>query len=408
MNTPAATDREPETLRAQMAERVTETGYARSGPVEQALRTVPRHTFVPEATVDDAYADRAVITKRGADGVALSCASEPAIVAMMLDQLDVRPGHRVLEIGAGTGYNAALLAYLTGSPGQVTTIDVDPDVTAAARHALHAAGYDHVAVATRDGAAGDPEHAPYDRIIVTVGAWDLPPAWHEQLAAGGRLVVPLRWRGQTRSVAFTPDGDLLRSETMDLCGFVPMIGQGGEYTRHIDPDGHIALHWDADQPIAPTLLSEVLTQPKITTWSDTTVGPYDPFDGVWLNLTATEPGVCRIAADRTAADRTAADSGLCTPAITARSPALVDGASLAYLAVRRLADSPDRRSELGVIGHGPVGQHLADRLCDHIRAWDTDRTAQPTMTAAPVGTPDEQLSGGQIIDKGHIRLAISW
>jgi len=123
-----------------------------------------------------------------------------------------------------------------------------------------------------------------------------------------------------------------------------MIGQDGERAGHIDPDGQICLYWDADQPIDPAILSGVLTQPKTAAWSGTTVGPYDPFDGVWLNLTATEPGTCRIAADRAAVD-----SGRCTPAIPSRSPALVEGDSLAYFTVRRLEDSADHRSELGAV-----------------------------------------------------------
>jgi protein-L-isoaspartate(D-aspartate) O-methyltransferase len=89
-----------------------------------------------------------------------------------------------------------------------------------------------VRVATRDGALGDPDHAPYDRIILTVGAWDIPTAWWDQLTPGGRLVVPLRWRGQTRSIAFTHTDGLMRSDSVHLCGFVPMLGQEGERTTH--------------------------------------------------------------------------------------------------------------------------------------------------------------------------------
>lgn len=88
--------------------------HARSRRIEAALREVPRHEFVPAATTEEAYADQAVITKRASNGASLSCASVPRLVAAMLDQLDVQPGDRVLEIGAGTGYNAALLAHLTG------------------------------------------------------------------------------------------------------------------------------------------------------------------------------------------------------------------------------------------------------------------------------------------------------
>ncbi len=222
------------------------------------MRTVPRHLFVPAAPVQEAYDDQAVITKSDADGAALSCASVPSIVAMMLDQLDIHPGDRILEIGAGTGYNAALLADLTGPSGHVTTVDIDEEVTAQARQALNATGYRHVHVATADGALGDAGHAPYDRIIVTVGAWDIPPAWWAQLEPGGRLVVPLRWRGQTRSIGFTHHHNRLRSDSVQLCGFVPMLGQDGERTGHIDTDGHVALCWDADQPIDSAVLRGVL------------------------------------------------------------------------------------------------------------------------------------------------------
>src|SRR3982750_212491 len=111
----------PQTLRDQMVDRITAAGWAHTSRVAEAIRTVPRHLFVPDAPLTEAYDDQAVIIKRAPDGKALSCASEPVVVAMMLDQLDVRPGHRVLEIGAGTGYNAALLAHLAGAEGQVTT-----------------------------------------------------------------------------------------------------------------------------------------------------------------------------------------------------------------------------------------------------------------------------------------------
>jgi protein-L-isoaspartate(D-aspartate) O-methyltransferase len=122
----------PESLRAAMVDQILKAGHARSPAVEKAMRTMPRHQFVPAASLEDAYADIAVITKQAPDGAALSCASVPTIVAMMLDQLDVQLGDRVLEIGAGTGYNAALLAQLTGPTGQVTTVDIDAEVAAQA------------------------------------------------------------------------------------------------------------------------------------------------------------------------------------------------------------------------------------------------------------------------------------
>ncbi|MGH3932646.1 MAG: hypothetical protein ACRDTF_22035 [Pseudonocardiaceae bacterium] len=93
--------------------------------VEAAMRAVPRHLFIPDSPAERAYSNENIVTCRDAEGVAVSSASAPGVVAGMLEQLDVQPGHRVLEIGAGTGYNAALLAQLVGPAGQVTTVDID-------------------------------------------------------------------------------------------------------------------------------------------------------------------------------------------------------------------------------------------------------------------------------------------
>jgi protein-L-isoaspartate(D-aspartate) O-methyltransferase len=352
--------------------------------------------------MEDAYANIAVITKRAGDGSALSCASVPTVVAMQLDQLDVQPGNRVLEVGAGTGYNAALLARLTGPTGAVTTVDIDEEVTAGARKALDENGFPQVRVITRDGSLGAEEHAPYDRIVLTVGAFDLPPAWWNQLAPGGRLVVPLRWRGQTRSVAFVREGDRLRSDSVQLCGFVPMIGQDSELSGHLDADGLVTLYWDGDQDITIDALSGVLTRLKTVVWSGVTVGSAEPFDGVWLRMTGAEPGTCRISVDRAAVD-----SGLATPAIPSRSPALTEGDSLAYFTFRRLEDDTERRSELGAIGHGPAGATLVERLTDQIRTWGAARTTEPVITAYQVSTLKEQLGAVHVIAKRHSRLTVA-
>lgn len=394
----ATTDTTPEALRAAMVERLERAGYARTAAVRRVLSTVPRHLFVTEAPVDQAYADVAVITKRANDGTALSCASEPTVVAMQLDQLAVEPDDNICEIGAGTGYNAGNLAELTGPAGHVTTVDIDAEVTAQARKSLDANGYSHVEVITRDGSLGAPENAPYDRTIVTVGAFDIPAVWREQLKPGGRLVVPLRWRGQTRSVAFVRDGDTLRSDSARLCGFVPMIGQDHEINGNIDPAGHVNLYWDFDQDITLSDLQGVLSRSKMSVWAGVTVGGEESFDGIWLRMTATEPGTCRIAADKAAVAE-----GLCTPIIPGRSPALVEGESLAYLTYRR----GEGGAELGAIGHGPAAEELAQRLCDQIRAWGADRTAEPVITVYPADMPNEKLSADRIITKRWSKLTLS-
>lgn len=189
-------------LRAEMVAHLTERGELPDPRIAAAFGQVPRHLFVPQVSLPEAYADQAVIT-RYRDGLATSSASQPSIVAVMLDQLRPPPGGSILEIGAGTGYNAALLATLVGPSGRVVTIDIDPEVAGEAREHLSGAGITNAEVICGDGAVGWPGGAPYDGIIATAGATDLAPAWVTQLASRGRLVVPLSIRGAQQCVAFT-------------------------------------------------------------------------------------------------------------------------------------------------------------------------------------------------------------
>jgi protein-L-isoaspartate(D-aspartate) O-methyltransferase len=400
-----ATSTRPEDLREQMISIIRTAGHLRSERIEQVLRTVPRHRFVPAASLEDAYANKAITIKPGADRPA-SCISVPTVVAMMLGQLDPQPGERVLEIGAGTGYNAALLAELVGPTGSVTTIDIHPDVTEHACRALDATGYERVRVVTGDGALGASDHAPYNKIIVTVGPWDLPPAWFDQLAPGGTLVVPLHWRGQARSVAFVRHDDHLRATNSQLCGFIPMIGivPTGEKTGSLAEN--VALHWDTDQNIDPAALHDVFAQAETTVWSGVTVANNEPFDHIWLWLTATEPGTCRIAAEPAAIE-----ASVCQPAFAYRTPAIVEGDSLAYPTKPRPADQPgpagERRYELGATGHGPAAAQLAERMVEQIRRFDRDRTAQPVITAYPAGTTSKNTPAGVVINKHHVRMVIT-
>jgi protein-L-isoaspartate(D-aspartate) O-methyltransferase len=143
----------------------------------------------------------------------------------MLDQLDAQPGERVLELGAGTGYNAALLAHLVGESGHVTTLDVDDDLVEGARAHLAAAGITNAEAVTRDGALGYAEGAPYDRIIATVGAHGVPHAWLQQLAPGGRLLVPQRLKGTvSRSVAYEQRDGRWVSLGSEMNTFMPLGG----------------------------------------------------------------------------------------------------------------------------------------------------------------------------------------
>jgi protein-L-isoaspartate(D-aspartate) O-methyltransferase len=211
-------------LRAELVERLRQSGAIRTNRVATAFETVPRHLFVPGHPLARAYSDDAIIT-RDRKGIPTSSSSQPGIMALMLEQLDVRAGQKVLEIGAGTGYNAALLSHLVGEGGRVVTIDFQEDVAAAARDHLAAAGAGNVEVIAGDGGAGHAAGAPYDRIIATAACWQIPPAWVDQLAEGGRLVLPLHVNGGELSMALTRHGDELEGADLVGCGFMPMQGE---------------------------------------------------------------------------------------------------------------------------------------------------------------------------------------
>jgi protein-L-isoaspartate(D-aspartate) O-methyltransferase len=292
-----------------------------------------------------------------------------------------------------------LLATLAGPGGHVTTIDIDPEVSAQAAANLERAGFPGVHVATADAGLGVPDNAPYDRAIVTIGSLDVPPAWFGQLRLGGRLVVPLRWRGQTQSVALVLGEDgILRSDSVFLCGFVPMIGQDWERSAALDSGDLVHLYWDADQDISPDRLSGVLDRPRTRIDSGTTVGPMESLDPIWVRATATDPAVCRISAEPAAVT-----SGMCTPVVKSRTLALAEDDSIAYLAVQRL-QAPEPSSRTGAIGHGPNGASLAERLCRHIDTWGADRTAKPSITIYPHSAP--QTAGAQVIRREHCEMTV--
>ena len=216
--------------------------------VAEAFVAVPRHHFLPGMEPERVYSDQAILTKVQ-DGIALSSSSQPAMMAIMLQQLLVEPGQRVLEIGAGTGYNAALLRQLVGPRGRVTTIDVDDDIVEAARAHLAAAGYPEVEVLLGDGGFGHAANAPYDRIILTVGAADVLPAWVEQLRPEGVLVLPIQLGAGMYSAALRKrrDGTLI-GESLVPCGFIRLRGVFASSEREVRLD-----YWHAYVEPGPRL-----------------------------------------------------------------------------------------------------------------------------------------------------------
>jgi protein-L-isoaspartate(D-aspartate) O-methyltransferase len=204
-----------------MVDRLVGAGRVRTDPVEAAFRAVDRRAFVPADQVPTAYDDAPVRLQLDDDGELVSTISQPSMVAYMLEELDVQPGQRVLEIGTASGYDAALLAELVGPSGSVVTVELDGELAAAA--AARLAGFVQVVVVEGDGHDGFEPAAPYDRIVVTAGALRIEPAWRSQLVDGGRLVVPLTdTRGRGLCVTFDlVDGALVRRRSL-ACGFVTM------------------------------------------------------------------------------------------------------------------------------------------------------------------------------------------
>ncbi|MDQ3987630.1 MAG: protein-L-isoaspartate(D-aspartate) O-methyltransferase [Actinomycetota bacterium] len=230
-------------LRRALVDALRANGALRSEPVAAALLTVPREQFVPAGTPPEvAYADRALVLTRDDTGRPTSSISQPSMVALMLEQLDVQPGQRVLEIGTASGYNAALLAHLTGPAGAVTTIEFDTELAATASRRL--TGFDPpVLVRAGDGWLGAPDVAPFDRVQVTVGVDDLSPAWVAQLSEGGMVVAPITLRpGLELSIAFVRSGNELRSASVQPCGFVQLRGpHAGSSGRLPLDDGAVLL-----------------------------------------------------------------------------------------------------------------------------------------------------------------------
>ncbi len=184
------------------------------------MRVVPRHFFVPPELADAAYGDHALPIGCG------QTISQPYIVALMTEIIRPEKDARVLEIGAGSGYQAAVLAELVG---EVFTVEIVPELARQARERLARAGYENVRVKEGDGFHGWPEHAPFDAIVVTAAARDIPPPLVAQLRDGGRMILPLGAPHEVQElVLVTKDGDRIRREDVLPVRFVAFTRAAAE------------------------------------------------------------------------------------------------------------------------------------------------------------------------------------
>ncbi|CAM5741192.1 methyltransferase, FxLD system [Streptomyces microflavus] len=401
-----------ERLRNALVDQLRADGSVRTPAVETALRTVPRHVFVPDVPLEDAYANAPVHIKYDTDGSSISCASQPGVVALMLDQLDAREGERILELGAGTGYNAGLLAHLVGESGHVTTLDVDDDLVEGARAHLSAAGTTNVEAVARDGALGYAEGAPYDRIVATVGAHGVPHAWLQQLAPGGRLLVPQRLKGTvSRSIAYERRDGRWMSLGSEMNTFMPLRRGIADDDRRVIPlstDGTVRLQAPAGQKIDAETLVGVLHQPRTEEWTGMTVRAMESPEWMELFLTCSLPsGLIRMLFPQ------AAKGTLLTEDPYPSSTAAVDEGAVTYLA-RRLSEKKTPEGgklwEFGVIGHGPGSDELAAKVAAAIRTWDLEyRDREAAFELQPLDAPAiEQRAGLFALDTPLNRIVVDW
>ena len=204
-----------DTMRERMVETQIRARDVRDAAVLRAMQRVPRHLFVPDDLRADAYDDRPLPIGRG------QTISQPYIVAYMTELLQLTPAHTVLEIGTGSGYQAAVLAEIVK---QVYSIEIVPDLAESARRLLAQAGYRNVEIRSGNGYLGWPERAPFDRIIVTAAPPEIPQALVDQLAVGGIMVAPVGTSYQQIVVITkTPDG-VSQRRTLEV-RFVPMVSK---------------------------------------------------------------------------------------------------------------------------------------------------------------------------------------
>ena len=392
-------------------------------PVEAAFRTVPRHLFVPGIPLEQVYQDQVIVTKE-LDGHPASSCEQPAIVAVMLEQLGLEPGQRVLEIGAGTGHTAALVAQIIGEQGHVVTLDIEPDLVASAREHLRSAGLERVQVMCADGWLGYPDAAPYDRILLTVASWDLAPAWQAQLKPGGRIVLPLDIKAKKqKAVALARVGDHLESLSVRECGFMPLRGELAPWPTEgggpLGPEPGLYIGWEGKQHADLKTIYEWITSASrdLSTGVQVTTGEIWGGLSFWLALHATNN--CGLTATGAMVDR-----HIVPPLFTIATPQHKSAGTHGLLGERGLAalafqqepvahDDASRveiSSEIFVRAYGQ-DETPARQLVEQVRAWDA--AGRPSgqglqIRAYPRDVEYFPSAAEVLVEKKWTRLVLDW
>lgn len=209
--------------REKLVQRLEREGYIESSEIYEAFMEVPREKFVPSNLKENAHIDRPLSIGQG------QTISAPSMIAIMLEALEPKPGHKILEIGAGSGYNAALLGEIVGEEGDVYTIERLESVAETGRKNLDKTGYGRIKVIIGDGTEGYQEESPWDRILVTACAKEVPDPLLEQLKIGGKLAAPVgnHYMSQTLLEIEKTGENETKIHRNGGCAFVPLIGKYG-------------------------------------------------------------------------------------------------------------------------------------------------------------------------------------
>lgn len=398
-------------LRAVMAENVIRRGWAPSPAVQEALRTVPRHRYVPESPPATAYDHAlAVVTRRTTTGESVSSVSAPWLQADMIEKMRLEPGMTVFEAGSG-GYNAELVAHVVGPAGRVVTVDLDPYVVRRTRRLTAEAGSGRVTALLGDGGDGAPGHVPrggFDAGVITYRTWDVSPEWGRQLADGRYLVLPLEIHGYTRAIAFRKDGEVLRSSGWTHCGFVRDRGTTARAVPVVRPAGtDLQLCFGDGTPPDTAGVEDALRGGRHEWRTGVTVAAQESLETLELFAATTLAGFCRLTRNGSR------HPGTVDLPKSGNAAAVVAGGSLAHLTYAGLPGGPgagERRVELVVHAYGPAGPLPAGRLVECVRAWDryVRGTGYPPLSVHAAGTPDHELPAGQVLDKVFSRLVFQW
>jgi protein-L-isoaspartate(D-aspartate) O-methyltransferase len=210
--------------RVNMVERQLRGRHIVDQRVLEAMNAVPRHLFVPSEERDHAYDDNALPIGFG------QTISQPFMVALMLEAMQLSGSEKVLEVGTGSGYQAALLGQLAS---EVYSLEIVPELAAGARAVIEQLGFGNVKVIWGDGHQGLPDHAPYAAIVVAAGAREVPPELVEQLADGGVMLVPVGERDSQELLRLQKRVSGVTAEQITRCAFVPLVTNGERVREHV-------------------------------------------------------------------------------------------------------------------------------------------------------------------------------